>query len=68
MVESAREVYGSVRVGEKNQKSVWWKDEIKAVVRRNEEAWNGVLAASDEETKERCMEAYREEKKMLKDA
>ena len=26
----------------------------------------GVLAASDEETKERCMEAYREEKKKVK--
>ena len=29
MVASASEVCGSVRVGEKNPKSVWWKDEIK---------------------------------------
>ena len=34
MVESAREVCGSVRVGEKNQKSVCWNDETKAAVRR----------------------------------
>ena len=29
MVESAREVCCSVRVGGKNPKSVWWNDEIK---------------------------------------
>ena len=34
MGESAREVCGSVRVGGKNPKSVWWNDEIKAEVRR----------------------------------
>ena len=28
-VEGAREVCGSVRVGGKNSKSVWWNDEIK---------------------------------------
>ena len=33
MVESAREVCGSVRVGRKNTKSVWWNHEIKAAVR-----------------------------------
>ena len=27
IVESAREVCGSVRVGGKNPKSVWWNDE-----------------------------------------
>ena len=31
-----------------------------------EAAWKGVLAANDEETKERFMEAYREEKRMVK--
>ena len=31
-----------------------------------EAAWKGVLAASDEETKERCMEAYIEEKRKVK--
>ena len=51
MVESTREVCGSVRVEGKNPKSVWWNDEIKAAVTRKEAAWKGVLAASDEETK-----------------
>ena len=49
-----------------NPKSVWWIDEMKAAVRRKEAAWKGVLAASDEETKERSMEAYREEKSKVK--
>ena len=66
MVEIAREICSSVRVGENNPKSLWWNDEIKAAVRRKEAAWKGVLAASDEETKERCMEAYREEKRKVK--
>ena len=66
IVESAREVCGSVRVGGKNQKSVWCNDEIKGAVRRKEAAWKGVLTASVEETKERCMEAYRIEKIKVK--
>ena len=36
------------------------------MVRRKEAAWKVVLAASVEESKERCMEAYREEKKDAK--
>ena len=51
MVESPREVCGSVRVGGKNPKSLWWNDEIKAAVRRKEAAWKEVLAASNEEIK-----------------
>ena len=43
--------------------SVWWNDEIKAAVRRKVAAWKEMLAASNEEAKERCMEAYREEKR-----
>ena len=66
MLNSAREVCGSVRVGRKTPKSMQWNDEIKAAVIRKEAAWKGVLAASDEETKERCMEAYREEKRKAK--
>ena len=62
MVESPREVCGSVRAEGKNPKSVWWNDEIKAGVRRKEAAWKEVLAAINEEVKEKCMEAYREEK------
>ena len=50
MVESAREVCGSISVGGKT-KSVWWNDEIKAAVRRKYTAWNGVLSPSDKQTK-----------------
>ena len=57
MVESAEELCSSVRAGGKNPNSVWWNDEIKAAVRRKEAVWKGLLAASNEETKERCMEA-----------
>ena len=52
MVESAREVCGSVGVEGKNSKSVWWNDEVKAVVRRKEAAWKEVFTASDEEAKD----------------
>ena len=62
MVENTREVCSSVRVGEKNPKSLWWNKKMKAAVRRKGVAWKEVLAANDEDTKERCMEAYREEK------
>ena len=62
MMESVKEVCGSVRVGEKNQKRVWWNDEIKAAVRRKEATWKGVMAASDEETKESYMVSCRGEK------
>ena len=34
MVESAREVCDSVRVGGKNPKNVWWNEEMKVAVRR----------------------------------
>ena len=36
---------------------------IKVEVRRKEAVWKEVLAAKDEEAKERCMEAYREKLK-----
>ena len=62
MVESAREVYASVKVGGKN---AGWNDKIKAAVRRKKAAWK-VLAASDKEAKERCMEVCREEKRKVK--
>ena len=38
MVERAREVCGSLKVGGKYPKSLWWNDEIKAEVRRKETA------------------------------
>ena len=62
MVESLREVCGMVRVGGKNPKSVWLNDEIKVAVRRKEAAWKEALTDSYKEAKERCMEAYRENK------
>ena len=65
MAERAKEVCGSVRVGRKNPKSLWWNDEGKAAVRRKAAAWKEVLAASYEEAKERCMEVYREEKRKV---
>ena len=48
MFESAREVYGSVRVRGKNPKSVRWNNEITSAVRSKEAAWKEMLAASDE--------------------
>ena len=53
-------------MGCKNPKSVWWSDEIKTAVMRKEVAWKIVLAASDEESKERRMEVYREDKRRVK--
>ena len=38
MVETGKEVFDSVRVGGKTQKSVWWNDDIKAAVSRKEVA------------------------------
>ena len=40
MIESAREVCVSVRVGGKDPKSVWWNGEVKSAIMRNETAWN----------------------------
>ena len=34
MVESTREACGSLRVGGKNPKSLWWNEEIKAAGKR----------------------------------
>ena len=58
MVDIARGVWGSVRVGGKNLKNVWWNDMVKAAVERKE-----VLRAMDEVAKDRCMEIYKEEKR-----
>ena len=51
MIESARELHGSVRVGGRNPKNVWWNDKVKGSVRKKEAAWKEVLVASDEEVK-----------------
>ena len=42
-----------MRVGGKNPKSMWWNDKVKDAFRRKEAACKEVLAASDEEAKER---------------
>ena len=52
-------------VRKNNPKSLCWNDGVKAAVRRKEAAWKEALAATDEETKERYMEAYREEKRKI---
>ena len=49
--------------GGRNLKSVGLSDEVRAAIRRKEAAWK-VLASSDEETKERYMKLYREEKRL----
>ena len=53
IVESRREVCGSVRVEGKNTNSLWWNYERIAAVRRKEAAWKEVLAASHEEAKKK---------------
>ena len=39
MVESARKMCGSVRIVGGNPKSVWWNYQVKAAVKRKEDAW-----------------------------
>ena len=39
---------------------------MKAVVKRREDAWKGVLGAKGEDARERCLEAYKEEKRNIK--
>ena len=39
MVESAREVCGSVRVGGGSPKRVWWNDQVKSAVKRKEDVY-----------------------------
>ena len=50
----------------KEPKECVGNDELKVAVRRKEAAWKGVLAVSNEKTKERCMEPYREGKRKVK--
>ena len=49
-----------------NPKSVWWDNQVKAVVKRKEDAWKEVLGARDEVARERCLETYKEEKRKVK--
>ena len=44
---------------------MWWNDQVKAAVKRKEDAWKEVLEARDEDVRERCLEAYKEEKRKV---
>ena len=55
MIDNAREVCGSVKVGKKNPKNVWRNDVVKAPVQRRKTAWKEVLRARDEVSKESCL-------------
>ena len=66
MVESAREVHGSVKVGGGNPKSVWWNDQVKAAVKKNEAAWKKALGTRDKDTRERGLEVHKKEKTKVK--
>ena len=45
---------------------MWWNDQVKATVKRKEDAWKEVLGTGDEDAKERCSEVYKEEKRKVK--
>ena len=62
MVESER----GMRVRGGNPKSGWWKDQVKAAVKRKEAAWKDVLGARDEDEKERCLEIYKKKRARIK--
>ena len=47
-----------MRVGSGNPRSEWWNDQVKAAVKRKEDAWK-VLGARDEDSRERCLESYK---------
>ena len=65
MVESAREVCGSMRAGRKKPKSVWWNDEVKAAIKRKEGAWKKILGGRDEDARERCQSLQRRKEKCI---
>ena len=63
MVKSLRGV--RLRVGGRNPKSVWWNNEIKTAVKRQMADWKEELGGRDDDSKERCMETYKEEKRKV---
>ena len=52
--------------GKELKRMCGWNDEVKPAVRIKQAAWKEVLAASDEEAKERCMEVYKKEERKVK--
>ena len=45
---------------------VWWNDQVKAAVKRKEDAWKEMLGARDEDAREMCLEVYKEKKGKIK--
>ena len=43
-----------------------WNDQVKAAVKRKEDAWKEVLGVKDKDARERCFEIYKEENKKVK--
>ena len=66
IVDSGREVYGSVRVGGKNPKNVGWNDVVKAAVEIKVASRKGLLGARDDDAKELYIQVYQEEKRRVK--
>ena len=64
MVESVREMCGSV-TGRK-PKSVWWNDEVKAEVKRKEDACKEVLKLGMKMQKKDVCKVTKEERERLK--
>ena len=62
IIESAREVCGSVRIGRKNPKSIWWNNKVKAIVKTKENAWK-ISGVRDEDAKGRCLDVYKNKDK-----
>ena len=60
------EVHGSVKVGRKIPKKVWYKDVVNAAVERKEAAWREVLGLKDKVAKDGCKKIYNEEKRKVK--
>src|SRR5678816_3363100 len=66
VVSCAKGVCGCAKVGSKNVSCEWWNEEVMQVVKSKKEAWLNVLKANDEDSKERCLEVYKEEKRNTK--
>ena len=61
-----RSVWFSESEGKEPKECVCRNYEVKGVVKRKEAAWKEVLGAREEDAKERCMEAYKEENRKVK--
>ena len=49
-----------------NPKNVWRNYQLKAAVKRKEDAWKGVLRARNKDARERCLGVHKEEKRKIK--